>query len=235
MIRIQNAHFGYDKPLIHVSNLILEAGKVYALVGLNGSGKSTLLKTLSGQLALLEGEVWLAEHSLRLLNAQADLRAKQLAFVSSRFEGVDQLSVFDYIGLGRSPYLGAFGRLHASDKHKIEALIEHLKLSHLKLKRTKEISDGERQLVSLARAFVQDTPVLILDEPASFLDFLNREKVLDALLDWVKDQQKCVLFSSHDLDLCLEKQVPILTIANGQMNRWQGDSKKELIELLTAQ
>jgi iron complex transport system ATP-binding protein len=113
--------------------------------------------------------------------------------------------------------------------------MELLSIQHLAQKETRALSDGERQMVSLARAFVQDTPILLLDEPASYLDFLNREKLLLSLMTWAKQSNKCVVLSSHDIDLCLEHQLPILALAGGQIHPLVDLPKKEVLSVLLKQ
>lgn len=232
MIRFEHTIIGHQHPLIAIEDLTLQAGKVYALLGLNGSGKSTLLQTLAAQIAPLDGSLTLNHYPIAQLAKDGNLRAQQIAFVSSRFEGIDHLNVFDYVALGRTPHTSFFGKISVDDQHTVGQTLKDLSLTHLTQKLTKELSDGERQLVSLARAFVQDTPVLLLDEPASFLDFLNRENLLMALLAWVKKSKRCVLLSSHDLDLCLEHKLPLLAINGGQIQELQVQSKKEVVAIL---
>ena len=232
MISFQHTVIGYQHPLIAIENLTLHAGKVYALLGLNGSGKSTLLKTLAAQTPPLDGTLTLNHFPITQLAKDSNLRAQQIAFVSSRFDGIEHLTVVEYVALGRIPYLSVFGKVTAEDQQMVSETLNDLGLTHLAQKRTKELSDGEKQLVSLARAFVQDTPVLLLDEPSSFLDFLNRENLLLALLKWVSQGQRCVLLSSHDIDLCLEHNLPLLALAGGQIQELIGQDKKEVVSVL---
>jgi iron complex transport system ATP-binding protein len=232
MIRFQHTEIGYHRPLLAIEDLHLQKGKVYALLGLNGSGKSTLLKTLAAQIPVLSGNLLINDFIVEELAQNANLRAQQIAFVSSRFEGVEHLSVADYVGLGRIPYASIFGKLTADDRQLVHDTLEKLGLSYLSEKRTLELSDGERQMVSLARAFVQDTPVLLLDEPASFLDFLNREQLLRTLIPWAMHTNRCVVLSSHDLDLCIEHDLPLLLLAQQKLNVVQGLSKRDVQQLL---
>jgi iron complex transport system ATP-binding protein len=232
MISFQHTVIGYQRPLIAIENLTLHAGKVYALLGLNGSGKSTLLKTLAAQTPPLDGALTLNHFPINQLAKDSNLRAQQIAFVSSRFDGIEHLTVVEYVALGRIPYLSVFGKVTAEDQQMVSETLKDLGLTHLTQKRTRELSDGEKQLVSLARAFVQDTPVLLLDEPSSFLDFLNRENLLLALLKWVSQGQRCVFLSSHDIDLCLEHNLPLLALAGGQIQELIGQDKKEVVSVL---
>jgi iron complex transport system ATP-binding protein len=180
----------------------------------------------------LGGELLLNGYPVAQLRKDASLRARQISFVASHFDGVEHLLVQDYIGLGRLPYANSFGRLNSSDEQEVSQVMELLNIQHLAQKDTRALSDGERQMVSLARAFVQDTPILLLDEPASYLDFLNRENLLLSLISWAKQSHKCVVLSSHDIDLCLEHQLPILALAGGQIHPLVDLPKKEVLSVL---
>jgi iron complex transport system ATP-binding protein len=233
MIKFKNIQVGYAQVLLEIDDLALEAGRVYALIGRNGSGKSTLLKTIIGQLPLLGGQIEIGDHSINQLIKDHVQRAREIAYVASMFEGVDALTLQAYVALGRLPYLGALGRLQPEDQDKIDEILARLDLSKLAAKPTPQLSDGERQLGSLARAMVQDTPIMVLDEPASFLDYFNRELLLEQLQIWVQgSQNRTALFSSHDIDLCLEKQIPLLILSNRKLVLLENASKESVMELL---
>ena len=109
MIRFEQIEIGYSKPLILIPSLTLDAGKVYALVGRNGIGKSTFLNSIIGQIPLLSGNLFLNEQAVQ--NILKIELPKVIAYVESRFDGVEYLSVFDYLAFGRSPYTNNFGSL----------------------------------------------------------------------------------------------------------------------------
>lgn len=233
MITIQQAQVGYQTTLIDIAQLALPAGQIYALIGRNGSGKSTLLQTLIGQLPLREGSISVGAFSLEELQINAALRAKQVSFVASMFTGVEALTLRAYVSLGRVPHLGAFGRLQAADIQFVDKVLQALNLSDLAQKDTRKLSDGERQLASMARAIVQDTPLMVLDEPASFLDYFNRELLLDQLQQWVQQKTaRTAIFSSHDIDLCLQKGIPMLVLHQQKLTLLAKPTKQEVMALL---
>jgi iron complex transport system ATP-binding protein len=233
MITIQQAQVGYQTTLIDIAQLALPAGQIYALIGRNGSGKSTLLQTLIGQLPLREGSISVGAFSLEELQINAALRAKQVSFVASMFTGVEALTLRAYVSLGRVPHLGAFGRLQAADIQFVDKVLQALNLSDLAQKDTRKLSDGERQLASLARAIVQDTPLMVLDEPASFLDYFNRELLLDQLQQWVQQKtERTAIFSSHDIDLSLQKGIPMLVLHQQKLTLLAKPTKQEVMALL---
>jgi iron complex transport system ATP-binding protein len=215
MISLENIAIGYKEVLFSAENIELSKGKVYALVGRNGVGKSTFLKTLSGNLAPLKGQIKVSGQNLVNLNNSE--KSKLIAVVESKFDGISFLSVKDYLGLGRSPYTDIFGRLENSDLDKIQEVAEVLKIKYLLEKDTVEISDGERQLVMIARALVQDTDLILLDEPSAFLDFINRELLLQTLVEIAEKYDKCMILSSHDIDACSRFSMPMLFIHKKQL------------------
>jgi iron complex transport system ATP-binding protein len=208
MIRLKDLSIGFNEVLLHSEDIQLEKGNVYALVGANGRGKTTLLKTLNGVLKPISGELLIDSISVNQLTREQ--LARKIAFVSSKFEGVDHLSVYQYVALGRTPYLGLFGRLTPSDHQVVMQAIEQLGLSSFTQRITAELSDGERQMASIARALAQDCPIITLDEPTAFLDYTNKAKILDLLSSIAVSQGKCILFSTHDLDLIHRQSIPVL-------------------------
>lgn len=233
MITIQHAQVGYQTTLIDIAQLALPAGQIYALIGRNGSGKSTLLHSLIGQLPLRAGSISLGAFSLEELQKNTALRSTQVAYVASMFAGVEALTLRAYVSLGRVPHLGAFGRLQPTDLQFVDEVLQALSLSDLAHKDTRKLSDGERQLASLARAIVQDTPLMVLDEPASFLDYFNRELLLDQLQQWVQQKpERTAVFSSHDIDLCLQKGIPMLVLHQQKLTLLIKPSKQEVMALL---
>jgi len=230
MIRFQQAQIGYKKALISIENLELESSAIYALVGRNGSGKSTFLKTITGQISLLGGNLEIDSRSTKEVKA-AEL-SRIISFVESKFDGVSFLSVENYLALGRAPYTNALGRLSAKDIEIVHEVAEEMGLAEFLEKDTINLSDGERQLCAIARALVQQTPILLLDEPTAFLDFANKQLLIDKLLHIAKEKQKCIIFSTHDLDLCIENKIEFLALKNKTLNKISCQTKVELIRFL---
>lgn len=197
MIRFENVVLGYKEPLLKVEIQSLEKGEAYALIGANGSGKSTFLKSISGQLPTVSGNIFIAEENT--LNLSMLEKSRIVAFVPSRFPEIPMMKVAEFIGLGRTPYLNALGRLRPEDIIAIEEAATTLTIQHLIHKYVHQLSDGEKQLCGIARALCQDTSIILLDEPTSFLDYRNKRIVLDKIKQLSKNH--CVIFSSHDLEM----------------------------------
>lgn len=201
-MRIDKLQVGYKETLLEISELNLEARKVYALVGANGRGKTTLMKTLIGQLQAISGSIKVENKDFAELSAID--KSKLFGFVQSRFSGVQYMKAKEFVALGRSPYTNAFGRLSERDEAIVKQSFNTMEITHLADKYTEELSDGERQLLAVAKVLAQETKYIFLDEPTAFLDYANKKRVLELLSKVAKEENKCVLYSSHDLEMTLE-------------------------------
>jgi iron complex transport system ATP-binding protein len=228
MIQFSKTEIGYKETLLKIDALNLQEGKVYALVGRNGVGKSTLLQSMAKLLLLISGDICYEDISVK--NLSRNQMARLIAFVESKFDGVEYLSVQDYLMLGRAPYTSLTGKLSETDKFIINEISEELNITHLLQKSTTEISDGERQICSVARALIQETPIILMDEPTAFLDFINRQKLMELLIKIAAEKQKCIVLSTHDIDLCLENQLTFLIAHDGKLVLENSLIKHELVE-----
>jgi iron complex transport system ATP-binding protein len=165
----------------------------------NGAGKSTLLKTIAGLLDPLSGQVLFNDK--RIDNISFSDRAHIISIVLTEKITVPYLSVFDVVAAGRSPYTGTFGKLSEEDISITKKYLERCGIAHLQDKASDEISDGEKQKCMLARSLAQETPVIILDEPTSYLDFRARYEIMELLKNISAEEKKIILFSSHDLEI----------------------------------
>lgn len=183
-------------------NLGLKKGKLIALIGENGIGKSTLLKTLTGIIPPLKGEVSLLNKSLQSFKPLE--LAQELSIVLTEKLPPSNLTVFEIIALGRQPYTNWLGSLSEEDTTKIDEAIVLTEISHLAVKKHDEISDGQLQIVLIARALAQDTSIIILDEPTTHLDLVHKATLLKLLQKLAHETQKTILYSTHDIDLAIQ-------------------------------
>lgn len=183
-------------------NLSLEKGKLIALIGANGIGKSTLLRTITGLQKPLSGTVFLDKKDIHSLDNL--LLAQNLSVVLTDKLPPSNLTVFELIALGRQPYTNWIGKLSAADITKVNQALELTQISHLASKKHYEISDGQLQIVLIARALAQDTPLIILDEPTTHLDLLHKVTLFKLLKKLTQETGKCILFSTHDIDMAIQ-------------------------------
>jgi iron complex transport system ATP-binding protein len=182
--------------------LTLEKGKLIALIGANGIGKSTLLRTLIRIQNPLSGTIMLNQKNIHELDALT--LAQNLSVVLTEKLPSSNLTVWELIALGRQPYTNWIGTLTDNDIEKINQAIELTQIGHLAQKRHHEISDGQLQIVLIARALAQDTPLIILDEPTTHLDLLHKVVLFKLLKKLTKETGKCILFSTHDIDMAIQ-------------------------------
>jgi iron complex transport system ATP-binding protein len=183
-------------------NLNLHAGKLISLVGANGIGKSTLLRTLCGIHRPIAGIVSLNDNDIQTFEPLT--LAQNLSLVLTEKLPPSNLTVFELIALGRQPYTNWLGKLSEEDLEKVNQAMQLTQIENLKDKKHFEISDGQLQKVLIARALAQDTPLIILDEPTTHLDLLHKVSVFKLLKKLSKETNKCILFSTHDIDLAIQ-------------------------------
>jgi iron complex transport system ATP-binding protein len=183
-------------------DLSLEKGKLIALIGANGIGKSTLLRTITGIQKPLSGIVSLNQKNIQELSALT--LAQNLSVVLTEKLPPSNLTVWELIALGRQPYTNWIGTLTDTDTAKINEAIALTQIEHLAQKRHFEISDGQLQIVLIARALAQDTPLIILDEPTTHLDLLHKVVLFKLLKKLTQETGKCISFSTHDIDMAIQ-------------------------------
>lgn len=191
-------------------NIHLKEGKLIALIGENGIGKSTLLRTITGIQKPLSGNIYLNDKEIQLYDSLS--LAKNLSVVLTEKLPPSNLTVYELIALGRQPYTNWLGKLSELDRIKIYEAIELTQTSHLLSKKHFEISDGQLQIVLIARALAQDTPLIILDEPTTHLDLLNKVTLFKLLKKLTVEANKCILFSTHDIDLAIQLSDEIIVM-----------------------
>jgi iron complex transport system ATP-binding protein len=179
----------------------LDGGELVALLGPNDAGKSTLLRTLAGLQKPLGGRVELFGEDLQNLTAKE--RARRLAVLLPGRPRDPHLTARELVALGRQPHTGWWGGLGEVDLDKIDAALATVDATDLAHRPVVELSDGESQKISIARALAQEARVVLLDEPTAFLDLPHRVQLLRRLRDLTRQTGQAILFSSHDLDLAL--------------------------------
>ena len=208
---------GYSSshPVISDISVELHSGQLVCLIGENGIGKSTLLKTLTGFLPKLKGRLLLDNRDIESFSQQE--LARQVSIVLTQKPDVQNLTIEEIIGLGRSPYTGFFGRLRAEDRLVVDDAIAAMGIEKLRGRMIQTFSDGERQKVMIAKALAQETPVILLDEPTAFLDFPSKVDTFQSLRNMAHERDKLILLSTHDLDLATRFADSLLEVKRGAL------------------
>ncbi len=198
---------GHDKgkknqTVIHRDlSLELYRGQLTSLLGANGSGKSTLIKTMTQDIPSFDGEIMLDGKPLQEYSKKSLSEKISLVLTDRIFAG--GLKVKELVAMGRYPYTGFWGKLNAEDDAVVELSMKQVGIAYKKDNFVAELSDGEKQKVLIAKALSQQTPMIILDEPTSFLDITSRIEIMALLQELAHKQNKAILLSTHDLEQAL--------------------------------
>ena len=196
LLIIENLTIGYnDVSILRNLNLTLYSRKLVCFMGPNGIGKSSLIKTLIGLLSPISGTFHFAE--------VGPIERVASVVLTDRVQH-PQLTVEELITMGRYPFLDWRLKLLDGDWAKINVAIQQTHIDHLRFRKISELSDGQMQMIMIARALAQDTKVLLLDEPTAHLDLNNRVEIMNLLKRLSRDTDRGILIATHELDLALQ-------------------------------
>lgn len=219
---------GYDKKIV-VNDITVEIpkGQITSLIGPNGSGKSTFLKALARILEPAKGDVLIDGENVQRLDTKTV--AQKIASLSQTSNQINGLSVEEIVAYGRFPYQKGFSGLKEQDHQLINWALEATNLQDLKNRNLTTLSGGQQQRVWIAMALAQDTDILILDEPITFLDPAHQLEILE-LLQEINRQGKTILMTIHDLNHASRFSDYLLGMKKGELV-FQGTPK----EIFTAE
>jgi len=202
LLSLKEVSVGYGgKAVVSDVSLDISAGEFCALLGLNGSGKTTLLKGICGLLPLTGGRCLSGGLDCTGLNEKE--RARHFSYIPQRFSKLISVTVADAVMMGLNAKLGVLEFPSTADKASALAAMEKMEIPHLAGEDFSRLSEGQKQLVILARALAQNAPVMLMDEPDSALDFLNKHKTLARIRKLIHDEGKAGLVTLHDPNLAL--------------------------------
>ncbi len=218
MVSTSELQIGYQvrrRSIMVMENLSVTArrGELVALIGRNGTGKSTLLKTITGLLPPLEGTVMIDGRSLRERGAPQLPRV--VSYVSTEPLMVRNIRVREVVALGRFPYTNWVGTLTEADQEAVAAAMKATGITPLADRIIDSLSDGERQRTLIARSLAQDTGLMAMDEPTAFLDLPSRYSIVSLLRQLTREADKCVVYSTHDLDTAISEADKIWLMSDG--------------------
>ena len=209
---------GYEKKVV-VSGIdfTVSGGEILTLIGPTGAGKSTVLRTISAQLPAKAGKVELCGADISAMR-EGDISKKLALLLTGRLR-TERMTCADVAETGRYPYTGRLGILSQEDKRIVREAMELTGVYHIRDEDITCVSDGQRQLVMLARAIAQQPQVLILDEQTSYLDISHKLKLLSLLRQLVRERGIAVVQSLHELDLAQKFSDRVLCISGGRAER----------------
>ena len=239
IIEIQNLCTGFKlsggkvRRLHQRLNIDIKQGELVCILGPNGSGKSTLLRTLLGFEKPLEGVVLIDQKPIDKITIREMARFVSVVLTDK----IDDfyLTAFEVALTGRYPYGSFSGRITQEDKLMVEKVFDQITISHLLSSTFYKLSDGEKQRVMIARAIVQDTPFIFMDEPVAFIDSPGKVGIMQLIKNLTMTFGKGVLMATHDIDSAIdyadrfwllgknaafEQGLPFALIESGSINRF---------------
>jgi iron complex transport system ATP-binding protein len=214
-LQINQANIGYNKSLISNINTNLNLGEVCLLIGNNGVGKTTLIKSILHQIPVLGGEIFINNKNVKNLSVKEI--AENIAVVFSKSVIPQNYTVEDLISLGKYIYYPFYFELKKEDREEVSEIITALDLDQYKHTLLRNLSDGNLQKAFIGRALTQNSPIIILDEPTTHLDEKNKIIILKTLRKLAQEQNKLILFSSHDWRLAKEFADKIWYVKDSQL------------------
>ena len=213
----RNFSTGYSKiNIVNQINFKLKEREWIGIIGANGSGKSTLLKGVLKFIPTLSGDIFL--NGISTNNYSRKELSKKISYLPQKLNNNLNITVKDLITLGRSPYKKFWDfNLNNEDTNKIEEAIEIVELKNLKDKFITELSGGQCQRAYLAMVIAQDSKIMFLDEPTTFLDINHQIKFLESLKELIKEKNISIITVLHDINLAARFCHRIAILKNGKL------------------
>ncbi len=230
----ENLAVGYpatDEPVVEVPRLDIPEGAVTALVGPNGSGKSTLLKALCNQLSPDSGTVLLDGKEVQSYGSKELARA--LGHLSQENESPGSITVEDLVYHGRYPHRGFFDSLSEADHEAVDRAIDLAGVEHLRDSEVGQLSGGQKQLAWIAMVLAQETDVLLLDEPTTFLDLHHQLRVMETVRRLNEESGVTVAVVLHDVAQAARFADYLVALDDGEVYDW-GPPREVVTEELLA-
>lgn len=225
-------HAGYrEQPVLQGLDLAVPPGRITAIVGANACGKSTLLRTMSRLLSPGQGQVLLDGKSVHKMPPR-DL-ARRMGLLPQSPVAPDGITVMDLVSRGRHPHHGLLSRWSRQDDEAVAAALEATGTADLAERAVDELSGGQRQRVWIAMALAQETGLLLLDEPTTFLDIAHQIEVLDLLTDLNQQRGTTIAMVLHDLNLAARYADWLVAMRGGRVHA-AGTPEEVLTEAMVA-
>jgi iron complex transport system ATP-binding protein len=224
MLKVDHIEVGYNqKTVLHDVSLELQPGEVLALIGPNGSGKSTLIRAVSGVLPLRSGSIRVDGKDIGEIHDQE--RARLIAVVPQARNLPSAFTAREVVSLGRTPYLNWLGQISGKEKELVNEVMRQTDTLELADRLVNELSGGEQQRLLLARALVQQTPLLLMDEPTTHLDLQFQYGLMQRIFKLAHPEKtsqpaRAVLVALHDLNLAFEYADKVALLVKGRITHY---------------
>jgi iron complex transport system ATP-binding protein len=218
MLKVKGLSFSYGKhKILNNVHFVAEKGQVISLIGPNGSGKSTLLRCLCGLLPVNNSTVHLLDKPIEKCNSKEI--SQKIAFLPQFHERLNAITVYELIAMGRTPYHKSGWIYTNEDRQKINWAIDYMQINHLKHRIVEMLSGGEKQRVWIAMVLAQDTPIILLDEPVTYMDLKYQWDLLRTIKDLKDSFQKTVISVFHDINHAMEISDYVYLLKGGHVYR----------------
>lgn len=215
-IIIKDLSFGYfDTEIFRNFSLEIDEGETLTILGPNGSGKTTLLKLIQKIILPKSGDIIISGKNINYLSNKA--LSKSTSFVPQIHKQTFPYKVIDFVLMGRNPYISDYSTPKEEDIEIANKVLEEMGLYYLKDRPYTDISGGELRLVLIARGIVQNTEILLLDEPTAYLDFKNQLIVLETIKELKKKKKLTVIMTLHNPNEAYKYSDKILLIKKGEV------------------
>ena len=229
MIKLENISFSYNKKKEFIQDLSLEfkSGEITTILGPNGSGKSTLLHMMSTYLKPKSGKIYLGDKDLGKLK-QKEI-AKYISCVYQENEAPDDITVRDLVSFGRNIYSSVKKEDKEENKRMIDFALKATGIEEIQDKKVVNLSGGQKQRAFIAMSLAQNTEVLLLDEPTTYLDIYHQIEILEVVKSLNEKYNITIVMVLHDLNQAINYSHNIVIMKNGKLIK-QGKSTEVLNE-----
>lgn len=228
IISTDNLSFGYgENEILKNIDFFVPKEKIVSLIGPNGSGKSTLLRCLARILKTSHDTIFIKGQAIEKYKTKS--LSQKIAFLPQFQERLNSISVYDLIAMGRTPYHKSGWAVGPKDKEKIEWAMEYMSLAEYGNYSLNALSGGEKQRVWIAMILAQDTPILLLDEPVTYMDLKYQQEFLSMIKDLKETHCKTIISVFHDINHAMEVSDLVYMMKDGEIYR-KGAAEEVLTE-----
>lgn len=214
-VRVVNLEFAYPKFSLHVGGLTFEKSKVTAIVGPNGAGKTTFLKCVGAVLPIPKGSLFIEGRDLASLRSRE--RARLICYVPQEHDTTFNYTVSDFVLMGRAAFVSPFALPSREDTEAAAAALDFVGLAGYADRSISELSSGERRLVLIARALAQQSDILLMDEPTTFLDPKHEAEIFQLIRKLADERAKTILVTLHSLEMAVQHSDQMVFMKRGEV------------------